>query len=170
MDRSRLFLDIPCILTRSVENFRFKNPALDNRTKVEVGAGKIHAKYWLNTRGTMKCPKKYVKDAFFTWGHMHFILKCPKIEHFHFRFISRFKTSHVFFLWNAPIFYVGIFWNAPFFLSHSANGWENGWIHPFSFLRDFPKNLWRWILSCDGILNFCLKCPKIENIVLFNQI
>ena len=67
------------------------------------------------TRGTMKCPKKYVKEGFFTWGHMHFILKCPKIEHFQFRFISRFKTSHVFFLWNAPIFYVQIFWNAPFF-------------------------------------------------------
>ena len=50
-----------------------------------------------NTRGTMKCPKKYVKDVFFTWGHMHFILKCPKIEDFHFRFISRFQTSHVFF-------------------------------------------------------------------------
>ena len=56
------------------------------------------------TRGTMKCPKNYVKDVFFTWDHMHFILKCLEIEHFHFRLIFHFQTSHVLFLWNAPIF------------------------------------------------------------------
>ena len=29
-----------------------------------------------NRRGNMKCPKKHVKDVFFTWGDMHIFLKC----------------------------------------------------------------------------------------------
>ena len=39
-------------------NFCLNNPALDNRTKGEVEAGKIHAKYWLNI------PSTDVKAAF----------------------------------------------------------------------------------------------------------
>jgi len=50
-----------------------------------------------NTRGNMKCPKKHVKDVFYTSGHMHIYLKCPKIEDLHFLLIFHFQTSHVFF-------------------------------------------------------------------------
>ena len=46
---------------------------------------------------------------------MHFFLKCPKIEHIHFRLFSRFKIDHVLFSRNAPLFYVRFSWNAPFF-------------------------------------------------------
>ena len=78
--------------------------------------------YIIYIRGNMKCPKKHVKDVFFTWGHMHIFLKCPKIEQFYFRLIFCFKIDHVLISWNALIFYVRIFWNAPFFLSDSENG------------------------------------------------
>ena len=40
-----------------------------------------------NTGNNMKCPKKHVEDDFVMWWHFYFILKCPKIEEFHFRFL-----------------------------------------------------------------------------------
>ena len=126
------------------------------------------------TRGTMKCPKKYVKDVFFTWGHMHFILKCPKIEDFHFRFISRFQTSHVFFLWNAPIFYVRIFWNAPFFPFSESDG-KNGAFQEKrteksgAFREKSTWSIWKreknrkWICSILGHFRKNCICSHVKN-------
>ena len=73
----------------------------------------------------MKCPKKHVKDIFFTWFHMHKILRCLKIGEFHFRFLFSFKIDHVSIIWNAPFLNVRKLWNDPFFLLDSENG-ENG--------------------------------------------
>ena len=49
-------------------------------------------------------PQKPVKDDFVMWWHWHFILKCPKIEEFHFRFLFCFKIDHVLKFWNALFF------------------------------------------------------------------
>ena len=54
----------------------------------------------------MKCSKKHLKDGFVMWWHLHFILKCPKIEKFQFRFLFCF-IDHV--LFNAPFFIFEIF-------------------------------------------------------------
>ena len=86
-----------------------------------------------HTRGILKCPKKHLKDVLFTWCHMHYFFKCPKFEYFDFRFISRFKTSQVFFLRNAPFFCCKKFWNGPFFLSYFGNG-KNGAFQKFFVL------------------------------------
>ena len=47
---------------------------------------------------------------------MHFILKCPKIEDFHFRLIFHFETSHVFFF-EMPRLFMFEFFEMPH-LSH----------------------------------------------------
>ena len=57
------------------------------------------------TESNMECPKKYVKDDFFMWWHLHFYLKCPKIEELNFRCFCCLKISHVIFIWNAPWFW-----------------------------------------------------------------
>ena len=46
-----------------------------------------------STGGIMQCPKKHVKDKLFTWWHMHFFSKCPKIEEFHDPFLFPFSES-----------------------------------------------------------------------------
>ena len=56
------------------------------------------------TGGNLKCPKKHVKDIFFTWFVMHKILKCPKIEQFQFLSLFCSKSHHVSKLWNSPTF------------------------------------------------------------------
>ena len=76
----------------------------------------------------------YILNVFFTWGHMHFILKCPKFEQFHFRFISRLKTSHVSFFLNAPFFCSKKIRNAPLFLSYFGNG-KMGHFKIFSYRK-----------------------------------
>ena len=76
----------------------------------------------------------YILNVFFTWGHMHFILKCPKFEQFHFRFISRLKTSHVSFFLNAPFFCSKKIRNAPLFLSYFGNG-KMGHFNNFSYRK-----------------------------------
>ena len=125
-------------------------------------------------RGIMKCPKKHVKDVFFTWGHMHFILKCPKFEQFHFRFISRFKTSHVLFFRNAPFFYTKKFWNAPFF---PFSKWDrkNGAFQNFLLQKNGAfrkKSTWlslkremnrKWICSNFGHFKIKGMWPHVKN-------
>ena len=54
-----------------------------------------------NTGGNLNCLKKHVQDIFFTWFHMHKILKCPKIEHFQFLSLFCSKSHHVSKFWNA---------------------------------------------------------------------
>ena len=48
-----------------------------------------------NTGNNMKCPKRHLKDDFVMWWHLHFILKCPKIKEFHFRFLFCLKIDQV---------------------------------------------------------------------------
>ena len=67
-----------------------------------------------HTGGTMRCPKKHVNEVFITWRHLNFSLKYPKIEHFHSRFVSRFKIDHVTFSLKCPLFCVRKPWNASF--------------------------------------------------------
>jgi len=87
----------------------------------------------------------------------------PKSNTFIFGSFFHLQTSHVFFLWNAPIFYVRIFWNAPFF---PFSEWKrkNG-----AFQR---KNTWliwkreinrKWKSSILG--HFKIKCiwPHVKN-------
>jgi len=72
-------------------------------------------KFWKYT-GYHEMPQKT-----FERGFSHVILKCPKIEEFHFRFLFCFKIDHVLIFWSAPLFYVRSFLNASFFLSDSEN-------------------------------------------------
>ena len=53
------------------------------------------------TGGTMERPQKHVEEDFVMWRHLHFSLKCPKIEHIHFCFSS--KINHVIFSVETPV-------------------------------------------------------------------
>ena len=41
---------------------------------------------YISVRDHIKWPKKLVKEAFLTWWHFHFYLKCPEIEEWNFRY------------------------------------------------------------------------------------
>ena len=119
-------------------------------------------------------PKSMWKMYFSREAIMHFILKCPKFEQFHFRFISRFKTSHVLFFRNAPFFYTKKFWNAPFF---PFSKWDrkNGAFQNFLLQKNGAfrkKSTWlslkremnrKW--NCSNLGHFKIKCiwPHVKN-------
>ena len=45
--------------------------------------------------GSFIRPKKHVKDVIYTWKHMHFCLKCLKIEHIpHIKILDSEKVGH----------------------------------------------------------------------------
>ena len=73
-----------------------------------------------DTGDNMECPKKHVKDDFVMY-HFLKILKCPKIDEFHFRFLFSFKIDHVLKFWNPLLSYVRKFWNAQFFPFSKSN-------------------------------------------------
>ena len=82
---------------------------------------------WVIPRRNMKCPEKHVIDDFVMWCHLHFILKCPKIEKFHFWFLICFQIDHVCF-------------NAPVVLSDSRNGKMGHF--KISYIGNWDKKQW----------------------------
>ena len=81
--------------------------------------------WWLfqcYTRGTIKWPKKHVNEVFIMWRHLHFSLKCPKIEHVHFSVIFSSSNWSRVFSSKCPIF--SMYFQMPHF-SHYNNQMGN---------------------------------------------
>ena len=82
--------------------------------------------------------KTHVKDDLVMCWHMHFNLKCSKIEMLQFSFSVLFycKIDHVF-SQNAQLFYARNILNAPFFYFHNQMGHFKYFVH--KKVRHFEK-------------------------------
>ena len=75
----------------------------------------------LYTGGHMKCPKKYVKEKFIMWWHMHFFRNAPKSKMFIFGSFSVFRIKWEKFNWSraffskCPTFLCSFFLKCPIF-------------------------------------------------------
>ena len=84
--------------------------------RYELGPFSSSFMLWpVTTGGTIKCHKKHLNEVFITWRHLHFSLKCPKIEQFHLpvSFLVL-KSITWFYLEMSHFFYFRKPWNVPF--------------------------------------------------------
>ena len=119
--------------------------------RYELGPFSSSFMLWpVTTGGTIKCHKKHLNEVFITWRHLHFSLKCPKIEQFHFSVsFLVLKSITWFYLEMSHFFYFRKPWNVPFFHLILKMG-----------ISKIPN--WKWGISRKK--HVTKKSPKIQSI------